>query len=99
MEEVLSLKSAYYSLGQSLRLQTVDLGAICKAYPNESDAELALEDVLLLWLHQKYDVEKFSPPTWRMLVEAVEAMDNKAGGNNHDLAKDIASHHPQAAGM
>ena len=91
MEEVLSLKSAYYSLGRSLRLQTVDLRAIRKAYPNESDTELALEDVLLLWLRQKYNVERFGPPTWRMLVEAV---DNKAGGNNHDLAKEIASNHP-----
>ena len=91
MDEVLSLKLAYYSLGRSLRLQTDDLKAIRKAYPSESDAEQALEDVLLLWLRQKYCVERFGPPTWRMLVEAV---DKKSCGNNHDLAKEIASNHP-----
>ena len=95
MGEVLSLKTIYYSLGRSLRLLTDDLKAIREAYPSESDAEQALEDVLLLWLRQKYNVEKFGPPTWRMLVEAV---DKKAGGNNHDLAKEIASNHPQAVG-
>ena len=86
-----SLKSVYYSLGRSLRLQTADLRAICEAYPSESDAEKALEDVLLLWLHQKYNVKRFGPPTWRMLVEAV---DKTAGDKSHVLAKEIASHHP-----
>ena len=85
------MKSVYYSLGRSLRLQIADLKAIRDAYSSESDAEQALEDVLLLWLHQKYCIERFGPPTWRMLVEAV---DKKSGGNNHDLAKEIASNHP-----
>ena len=91
MGEVLSMKTVYYPLGQSLRLRTYYLKAIREAYPSESDAEQALEDVLLLWLHQKYNVKKFGPPTWKMLVEAV---DKKAGGNNHDLANEIASNHP-----
>ena len=85
------MKLSYYSLGRSLRLQSADLKAIREAYPSEFDAEQALEDMLLLWLHQKYNVERFGPPTWRMLVEAV---DKKSGGNNHDLAKEIASNHP-----
>ena len=85
------IRDSYYSLGRSLRLLTDDLKAIREAYPSESDAEQALEDVLLLWLRQKYNVKKFGPPTWRMLVEAV---DKKAGGNNHDLAEEIASNHP-----
>ena len=88
-EEVVSLQALYYQLGRSLRLKISDLRAIRKG---ESDFELALEDVLLLWLQQKYvDVERFGPPTWRMLVEAV---DKKTGGNNHELAKRIASNHP-----
>ena len=41
-------------------------------------------------------MERFGPPTWRILVEAV---DRKAGGNNHDLAKEIASDHPTAGIM
>ena len=99
MEEVVSIQSMYFQLGRMLRLRDHDLKAIRKAYtneayPNEVDAESALNDVLLLWLDQKYNVERFGPPTWRMLVEAV---DKKTGGNNHDLAKEIASNHP--AGM
>ena len=80
-----------FALGRSLRLRTSDLRSIQAAYPSESDAEQALSDTLELWLQQKYNAERFGPPTWRMLVEAV---DRKAGGNNHELAKDIASDHP-----
>ena len=92
-EAVLPLKSVYMALGRSLRLKTADLKLIQEAYPNESDTEQALSDTLELWLQQKYNVERFGPPTWRMLVETV---DRKAGGNNHDLAKEIASDHPAA---
>ena len=90
-EEVLSIQSLYYPLGQSLRLCTDDLRRICDAYPSESDADRALEDVLLLWLDKKYNTAKFGLPTWRKLVEAV---DRKGGGNNHQLAKEIALKHP-----
>ena len=92
-EATLPLKSVYMALGRSLRLRTADLKLIQEAYPNESDPEQALNDTLELWLQQKYNVERFGPPTWRMLVETV---DRKAGGNNHDLAKEIASDHPAA---
>ena len=92
-EAVLPLKSVYMALGRSLRLKTADLKLIQEAYPNESETEQALSDTLELWLQQKYNVERFGPPTWRMLVETV---DRKAGGNNHDLAKEIASDHPAA---
>ena len=79
------------AVGRSLMLKTADLKLVQETYPNESDTEQALSDILELWLQQKYNVERFGPPTWRMLVEAV---DRKAGGNNHDLAKEIASDHP-----
>lgn len=94
VEKVVLIKSLYCPLGQALRLRADDLAAICEAHPHESEAKQALKDVLQLWLRQKYNVEKFGLPTWRMLVEAV---DKKYGGNNHDLAKEIASNHP--AGM
>ena len=90
-EAVLSIPSLYYPLGQSLRLNIADLRSIRDKYGNEPDAEQALEDVLLLWLDKKYNTDKFGPPTWRQLVEAV---DRKGGGNNHQLAKEIASKHP-----
>ena len=88
---MVSIQSCYYSLGRSLGLKVSDLKSICDKYPSPSDSEQALEDVLLLWLDQKYNVEKFGPPTWRMLVRAV---DMESGGNDHELAKQIASEHP-----
>ena len=88
MEEVISIQPLYFQLGRALRLRDHDLKVIHEACTNEANA---LNDVLLMWLDQKYNVERFGRPTWRMLVEAV---DKKTGGNNHDLAKKLASNHP-----
>ena len=93
MEAVVPIQSAYFALGRSLRLRPADLRSIQEKYPSESDAEQALSETLELWLQQKYNVARFGGPTWRMLVEAV---DRRTGGNNHDLAKEIASDHPAA---
>ena len=92
MEEVLDIKSMWFELGRSLRLRNDDLEDIHKKHPNESDhdTDRALNDVLLLWLKKEYNVESFGPPTWRMLVEAVN---KKSGGNNYELAKQIAQNH------
>ena len=91
IEEVVSIQSRYYSLGRSLGLKISDLKSIRDKYPSPSGSEQALEDVLLLWLDKKYSVEKFGPPTWQMLVKAV---DMESGGNDQELAKQIASRHP-----
>ena len=91
MEDVVDIKSMWFALGRSLRLRNNDIGTIRNKYPNESDHEQALNDVLLLWLKKEYNVERFGPPTWRMLVEAVN---KKTGGDNHKLAKQIALNHP-----
>ena len=91
MEEILDIKSVCFDLGRSLRLRNGDLEAIRKKYPNDSDHKQTLNDVLLLWLTKEYNVERFGPPTWRMLVEAVN---KKTGGDNHELAKQIALNHP-----
>ena len=90
MEEILDMKSVCFALGRSLRLRNDDLEAVRKKYFNESDHERALNDVVLLWLKKEYNVESFGPPTWRMLVEAVN---KKSGGNNYELAKQIAQNH------
>ena len=87
LKAVLPMKSVYFSLGQCLGLPIAVLESIGKA---ESDTERALYETLKLWLQQKYDAERFGLPTWRMLVEAV---DQEAGGNNNELAKEIASNH------
>ena len=92
IEEVIWIKSAFFGLGRALRLSIDELKEIRKTYSeSDSDAELALNDVLVLWLRGKYNVQKFGPPTWRMLVKAV---DSTSGGNDHNLAKKIASSHP-----
>jgi hypothetical protein len=88
IEEILPIESRYYNLGRSLNLKIADLRKIRDEHSSESDA---LEDVLLLWLNKKYDEKKHGPPTWRMLVEAVN---KKSGGDNHELAKQIALNHP-----
>ena len=69
-------------------MKIADLRRIRSEHSIESDA---LEDVLLLWLNREYNVKEHGPPTWRMLVEAV---DKKSGGDNHELAKQIALNHP-----
>ena len=87
IEEIQPIESRYYNLGRSLNLKIADLRKIRDEHPSDSDG---LEDVLLLWLNQKDDEKKHSS-TWRMLVEAV---DRKTGGDNHELAKQIALNHP-----
>ena len=88
IEEILPIESKFYNLGRSLNLEIADLRRIRGEHSIESDA---LEDVLLLWLNREYDVKKYGAPTWRMLVEAVY---RKSGGDDHELAKQIASNHP-----
>ena len=87
--EVVNLKSSYYQLGMGLYLPARELDAIRKGFPQDIDQ--AFTEVLLVWLRHRYSVQERGPPTWQRLVEAV---DSPAGGNNHALAKTIASHHP-----
>lgn len=86
---VITLNASYYSIGRALGLPAADLDAIKSTC--SQNLKQGLNDVILAWLRQKYDAEKYGPPTWRRLVEAV---DDPAGGDNHALAKTIASHHP-----
>ena len=80
-----SISSQYYDFGIALGIPPDVLNNI-KEEPNR-----ALSNVLQVWLKQNYNTDKHGLPTWRKLVEAV---DNPAGGNNHALAKAIASEHP-----
>ena len=83
------LKSCYYELGIELGVPPQELNSI----QGETTGN-PLASVLLAWLSQRYNTEKYGLPTWRRLVEAV---DNPAGGNNHELAKAIASEHPSGS--
>ena len=82
----MDLKACYYELGIELGLPPQELTTI--QYKTISHP---LTSVLLAWLSQRYNTEMHGPPTWRRLVEAV---DSPSGGNNHELAKVIASKHP-----
>ncbi len=83
-EEVVSIIAEYYKLGIGLRLKPGELQAIRKSCGQDIDQ--AFTDVLLAWLRQQYDTAKYGPPTWRMLVRAVD-------GNNHALAMTIGCNH------
>lgn len=93
MGELSPIMSLYLPLGRALRLFPDELESIQDKYPEDkSDAEKALNDVMLLWLyHQNYNVKRFGLPTWRMLVEAVA---HPLGGKNHEVARKIAINHP-----
>ena len=91
----MSLESKYYDIGIGLRLKGDALRDI-ESSSSQTPRE-ALRKVISAWLDKKYNVLKFGPPTWRCLVKVV---DSKVGGNDHDLAKEIASNHPaQESGL
>ena len=69
-----------------LRLKPKDVQSI-----DREDSSRALSKVVEIWLQQQYNVQRHGPPTWQMLVKAV---DSPAGGNDHTLAREIASKHP-----
>ena len=89
MDEISSLDSRYYDIGMGLRLNLSELDSIEESF--HRNPRRALTRVVVAWLQKKYNVQKFGPPTWRMLVKAV---DRPAGGNDHNLAKKIAANHP-----
>ena len=89
--EVVSIQSNYYQFGIELGLPLREMDAIQNAF--RQDIPQAFTEVLKVFLKHRYNIQKYGPPTWRKLVEAV---DSPAGGNNHALAKKIAKdhHHP-----
>ena len=89
LREVVSLQASYYQFGVELALPLRELDAIRKAFHENSNQ--AFTEVLRMWVMHRYNIEKYGPPTWRRLVEAV---DRVTRGNDHELAKKIALNHP-----
>ena len=85
---VQGIKYAYYQLGKELGLPPGELESVRRVHHEFLDQ--AIDQVLLLWLKQHYDVQRHGLPTWRRLVEAV---DSPNGGNNPVLAINIANRH------
>ena len=89
LDEVIDLAGRWTSMCTALRLKASAEDTIASQYfHNHGDC---LKAVLRKWLRKEYDTEKHGLPTWRKLVEAVA---KPAGGNNPDLAKEIAEKHP-----
>lgn len=86
--ELVTIKAMYYQLGVELGLSPGELDAIRKE--NSHDADQSFNVVVLKWLRQQYEVERFGCPTWKRLVEAVES---PVGGNNPVLAAQMAVRH------
>ena len=77
-----------YNIGAWLHLEENKLESIRKQASDHSDG---MRSIISNWLKRNYDVRRFGPPTWKMLVEAVRA---PGGGNNAALADEIAGLHP-----
>ena len=88
MEEVIEVASRWLFIGLALRLKSSELDTISSN--NHDDPQKCLKDMLVTWLQQCYDTQKFGPPSWRMLCQAIS---KPAGGNNPALAREIAEHH------
>ena len=85
-EELVSLAAKYEDVGITLGLSSSKLKVI--GHDCVRDAKRALGRVIQTWLEQSYNVDRFGLPSWRSLVKAV---DSHTGGDNHVLAKKIAS--------
>ena len=74
-------------MGSALGVRVHQLRTIDSSHRQCDDC---ISDVLQIWLRRSHNEEKFGPPTWKKLAEAVGA---KAGGNNMALALEIAKDH------
>lgn len=82
--ELREVADKWESIGEALRLSP-DL--LEKIAANNKDEKRRLKTVLTEWLNQSYNVSRFGPPSWNLLVEAVAHPD---GGDNRALAEKIA---------
>ena len=89
VREMAPRKSSYYALGRQLGLPVGILESIQMQYES-IDLDRALNEVLLAWLRQWYDIAALGKPSWQMLVRAVA---DQGGLNDPALAAQIASRH------
>ena len=87
-EAMQDVASNFPLIGTALHLMSGDVKIIRKECVG--DYRSGLEQVILMWLKQNYNVDRFGEPTWRKVVQVV---DKPNGGNNHALAKKIAAAH------
>ena len=56
------------------------------------DSTTCLSEVLVEWLKKNYNTQRHGHPSWRKICEATAC---QIGGNNKQLAEEIAEQHPQ----
>ena len=89
-DEVHTLTARWSDICFALKLSTAQEETIRSETRGENSAQ-CLRMVLTKWLQKSYNVDKYGPPTWRMLVKAVGS---PVGGKNYALAETIAKAHP-----
>ena len=82
------LVSSWKAIGRGLRIYSRCLEAIQERNP-ENPRE-CLSEMLICWLKENYNVERFGEPTWRAVVKVVA---HPAAGDNCALALRIAEKH------
>lgn len=85
---MIDIAARWEPFGSALRIPQAKLSTI-KATPG-STPESCLKNTLLEFLKKNYDTEKYGEPSWRLIVHAVAT---RAGGNNVELALEIAKNH------
>ena len=91
MDVVATLAANYYDLGQALKVRAGELKIIKNNH--QGDMKTALQEVIMQWLMQNYNVPRFGEPT---LVKAVA---QRSGGGDGALARRIAKNHPAVIGQ
>ena len=78
-----------YDIGSALRLGEDRLAKIQSEFPG--DTTRALVTIIDDWLIKNYDTKRHGDPTWKALVKAVKS---PSGGDDKELAEEIAKDHP-----
>ena len=86
--EVIGLAGRWSGMCLALGLLPSDRSTIEAAH--RGNPHDCLQAVVVKWLQKGYDYQRYGPPTWQMLVEAVG---DPIGGNNLALAEAIAKKH------
>ena len=88
LRHLCQLTARFYELGASLGLSNNTLEGIKQDRMSKEDA---MAKVISEWLNLNYNYERYGPPSYKALVDAVE---DPFGGNSTALAEKIAKAHP-----
>ena len=74
LNKVKSLASKWELFAGKLCLGVDNIGIIKRNYPG--DVVGCLSEALKQWLELEYNYERFGKPSWKMLAESVQGLDN-----------------------